>query len=217
MRSSTATCRQEPSAPVRVFIVDDHVAIRIGLTSMLRAQSGLEVLGTAASGRDALASFKSGVPDVVLVDLRMADMDGITLIRELHQRFPSVRTIVLTSYDADEDIYKAVCAGAKGYVLKDAPEQDLLDAIFAVRAGRTYYPPHVASHLAERLQRSSLSSRELEVLEMLSKGLTNKQIAGALNLSSHTVRCHVANITAKLSVSDRTEAVAVAFKQGIIH
>jgi DNA-binding NarL/FixJ family response regulator len=216
MRPSTTTHRQERSGPVRIFIVDDHVAIRIGLTSMLRAQSGLEVLGTAANGRDALASFESGVPDVVLVDLRMADMDGITLLRELHQRFPSVRTIVLTSYNADEDIYNAVCAGAKGYILKDAPEQDLLDAICEVRAGRTYYPPHVASRLAERLQRSSLSSRELEVLEMLSKGLTNKEIAGALNLSSHTIRCHVANITAKLSVSDRTEAVAVAFKHGII-
>ncbi len=108
MRSATTTHREERSGPVRIFIVDDHVAIRIGLTSMLRAQSGLEVLGTAASGRDALASFESGVPDVVLVDLRMADMDGITLLRELHQRFPSVRTIVLTSYDADEDIYNAV-------------------------------------------------------------------------------------------------------------
>ncbi len=216
MRSATTTHREERSGPVRIFIVDDHVAIRIGLTSMLRAQSGLEVLGTAASGRDALASFESGVPDVVLVDLRMADMDGITLLRELHQRFPSVRTIVLTSYDADEDIYNAVCAGASGYILKDAPEQDLLAAICAVRAGRTYYAPLVASRLAERLQRASLSSREVEVLEMLSKGLTNKEIAGALNLSRHTVRCHVANITDKLSVSDRTEAVAVALKHGII-
>ena len=216
MRSATTTHREERGGSVRIFIVDDHVAIRIGLTSMLRAQSGLEVLGTAASGRDALASFESGVPDVVLVDLRMAEMDGITLLRELHKRFPSVRTIVLTSYDADEDIYNAVCAGAKGYVVKDAPEQDLLDAICAVRDGRTYYPPLVASRLAERLQRASLSSREVEVLEMLAKGLTNKEVAGALNLSRHTVRCHVASITAKLSVSDRTEAVAVALKHGII-
>ena len=208
--------RHPVRSPIRVLIVDDHVAIRVGLTSMLRAQSGLEVTGAAASSKAALAFIEAGVPDIMLVDLRMPDMDGISLIREVHQLYPAVRIIVLTSYDADEDIYNSVCAGAKGYLLKDAPEQDLLDAISAVYAGERYYPPQVASRLAERLQRSSLSSRELQVLEMLSKGLTNKQIACGLNLSEHTVRCHVANITSKLNVSDRTEAVAIALKQGII-
>lgn len=215
MRSAIAV-KREVDRPIHILIVDDHVAIRIGLTSMLKAQQGLEIMGVSASGRAALDCLKAGVPDVMLVDLRMPDMDGISLIQVVHQQYPSVRIVVLTSYDADEDIYNAVCAGANGFLLKDAPELDLLDAISAVHAGRSYFPPHVASRLAERLQRSSLSSRELEILEMLSKGLTNNQIAGALNLSRHTVRCHVANITSKLSVCDRTEAVAIAFKQGII-
>lgn len=215
MRSAIEV-KRELNRPIHILIVDDHVAIRIGLTSMLKAQYGFEVMGAAASGRAALDCLQAGVPDVMLVDLRMPEMDGVSLIQVVHQQYPSVRIVVLTSYDTDEDIYNAVCAGANGFLLKDAPEQDLLDAISAIHAGRSYFPSQVASQLAERLQRASLSSRELEILEMLSKGLTNKQIAGALSLSSHTVRCHVANITSKLGVCDRTEAVATAFKYGII-
>jgi DNA-binding NarL/FixJ family response regulator len=208
--------RQEPSKPIRVLIVDDHVAIRVGLKSMLEAQGSIEVIGAAASGCDALASLAACVPDIILVDLRMHGMSGVSLIQEVRQRYPTVCMIVLTSYETDEDIYTAVRAGVQGYILKDAPEQDLLDAIRAVYAGDRYFPPHIASRLADRLQRSSLSRRELEVLKMLSKGLTNNQIATGLFISSHTVRCHVASITDKLKVSDRTEAVTVAFKNGII-
>ena len=215
MRSGMAT-KHDLDRAIHVSIVDDHVAIRIGLSSMLKAQPNLEVMGVSASGRAALECLETIVPDVMLVDLRMPDIDGISLIRTVHHKYPSVRILVLTSYDGDEDIYNAVCAGANGFLLKDAPESDLLDAIDSVHAGRSYFPPHVASSLAERLQRASLSSREREILEMLAKGLTNKEIAGALNLSKHTVRCHVANITSKLSVSDRTEAVAIAFKHGLI-
>jgi two-component system, NarL family, response regulator len=203
--------------PVRILIVDDHVAIRIGLTSMLESQDGIEVIGAVATGEEVLNSLKAGIPDILLVDLRMPHMDGLTLIHEIRRTYAAVRIIVLTSYEADEDIYKAVRAGVQGYLLKDAPEQDLLDAVAAVHAGRSYFPPHIASRLAERLQRSNLSSRELEVLEMLSKGLTNKQIAGALGISSHTIRSHVANITDKLEVCDRTEAVSMAIRRGIIH
>jgi two-component system NarL family response regulator len=208
--------RVAPDRPIRVLIVDDHVAIRVGLKSMLEAQGGIEVMGVAASGFDALACLATGLPDIILVDLRMHSMSGFSLIQEVRQRYPAVNMIVLTSYATDEDIYTAVRAGVQGYVLKDAPEQELLDAIFAVYAGGRYFPAHIASRLADRLQRSSLSRRELEVLGMLSKGLTNNQIANALYISSHTVRCHVASITDKLKVSDRTEAVTVAFKNGII-
>jgi len=205
-----------PNRLIRVLIVDDHVAIRVGLRSMLEAQGGIEVTGAAASGLDALASLAKDIPDIVLVDLRMHGMNGFSLIHEVKERYPAVNMIVLTSYETDEDIYNAVRAGVQGYLLKDAPEQELLDAIFAVYAGGRYFPAHIASRLADRLQRSSLSRRELEVLGMLSKGLTNNQIAKALYISSHTVRCHVASITEKLKVSDRTEAVTVAFKNGII-
>jgi len=208
--------RVAPDRPIRVLIVDDHVAIRVGLKSMLEAQGGIEVMGAAASGLDALVCLAAGIPDIILVDLRMHGMSGFSLIQEVRQRYPAVNMIVLTSYETDEDIYTAVRAGVQGYLLKDAPEQELLDAIFAVYAGGRYFPPHIASRLADRLQRSSLSRRELEVLGMLSKGLTNNQIAKALYISGHTVRCHVASITDKLKVSDRTEAVTVAFKNGII-
>jgi two-component system, NarL family, response regulator len=209
--------REGPGGPVRILIVDDHVAIRIGLTSMLESHDGIEVIGAVATGEEVLNSLKAGIPDILLVDLRMPHLDGITLIQEIRRSYAGVRIIVLTSYEADEDIYKAVRAGIQGYLLKDAPEQDLLDAVAAVHAGRSYFPAHIASRLAERLQRSNLSSRELEVLEMLSKGLTNKQIAGALGISSHTIRSHVANITDKLEVCDRTEAVSIAMRRGIIH
>lgn len=207
---------EEPTTSIRVLIVDDHVAIRVGLTSMLEAQGGIEVIGAAASGAEALVSLTVRIPDIMLIDLRMHGMSGLSLIQEVRHRYPNIHMMVLTSYDTDEDIYTAVRAGVQGYLLKDAPEQELLDAIFAVYAGRRYFPPPIASRLADRVQRSSLSRRELEVLDMLSKGLTNNQIAKALYISSHTVRGHVASITEKLKVSDRTEAVTVAFKNGII-
>jgi DNA-binding NarL/FixJ family response regulator len=208
---------KDTSKPIRVLIVDDHVAIRIGLTSMLEAQDGIEVVGAVTTGEEVLSSLKTDTPDILLVDLRMPNLDGISLIQEVRRRNDCVRIIVLTSYETDEDIYRAVRAGVQGYLLKDAPEQELLNAVIAVHGGRSYFPAHIASRLAERLQRSTLSSRELEVLEMLAKGLTNKQIATALGISSHTIRCHVANITSKLDVNDRTEAVTIAIHYGIIH
>ena len=208
--------REEATRLIRLLIVDDHVAIRIGLTSILEAH-GISVIGAAASGRDALAILALSLPDIILVDLRMHGMDGISLIQQVRQRHPSVRTIVFTSYETDEDVYSTVRAGVQGYVLKDSPEQELLDAISEVYAGRHYFPPPIASRLADRIGRSDLSAREVEVLGMLAKGLTNKQIADALSISSYTVRSHVANLTKKLNVCDRTEAVTVAFRQGIIH
>ena len=132
---------EEPTTSIRVLIVDDHVAIRVGLTSMLEAQGGIEVIGAAASGAEALVSLTVRIPDIMLIDLRMHGMSGLSLIQEVRHRYPTVHMMVLTSYDTDEDIYTAVRAGVQGYLLKDAPEQELLDAIFAVYAGRRYFPP----------------------------------------------------------------------------
>jgi two-component system NarL family response regulator len=201
---------------IRILIVDDHIAVRIGLASMLQAQAELEIIGAAAGGQEALGMLDREVPDVLLVDIRMQLMNGFELLQEVQRRHLQLRSIVLTSYETDEDVFKAVNAGAQGYLLKDSSEQELLEAILAVHAGKSYFPQHIACRLADRMRRSALSVRELDVLQMMAKGLTNKQIATGLGISSHTVRCHVANITAKLEVGDRTEAVAIAFQYGVL-
>jgi len=201
---------------IRIVIVDDHPAIRVGLTSMLTAHHEFEVIGAAASGEDALSVLEGQMPDILLIDLRMQRLDGIGLMEEVARRRYPLRAIVLTSYETDEDVYRSVNAGARGYLLKDSSEHELIEAIFTVHAGKNYLPQHIASKLADRMHRSSLSTRELEVLGMMAKGLTNKQIATALGISDHTVRSHVANITEKLEVADRTEAVAIAIQLGVL-
>jgi DNA-binding NarL/FixJ family response regulator len=201
---------------VRILIVDDHLAIRVGLTSILRTQRELEIIGSAASGEEALLMLERQMPDILLLDLRMQRMDGISLLEEIVRRHYPVRTIVLTSYETDEDVYRAVNAGALGYLLKDSSEEELVDAILAVYSGKSYLPQHIASRLVSRMRRASLSTREVEVLGMMAKGLTNKQIATALGISDHTVRSHVANITGKLEVADRTEAVTIAIRLGVL-
>lgn len=201
---------------MRVLIVDDHAAMRIGLRSMLTTETHLLVVGTAASGAEALALLESEQPDIVLLDLRMRDLDGIAVMLEMRRRGIPARPIVLSSYETDEDVYRAVRAGAKGYLLKDAPEKELGQAIACVVNGGSYFPGHIASRLTNRMNRCSLSSRETEVLEMMAVGLTNKEIGNVLQISSNTVRCHVASITLKLEASDRTEAVTVAIRNGLI-
>ena len=206
----------EVELKVRILIVDDHVAMRVGLSSMLEVERDFEVVGVAASGLEALRVLERVEADILLLDLRMPEMDGMAFLKEARLRRLAARIIVLTSYETDEDVYRAIDGGAQGYLLKDASENELRDAILSVHAGHSYLPRHIAARLADRMHRSSLSARELEVLEVMAKGLTNKEIAGALGISSHTVRCHVASVTAKLDVSDRTEAVTVAIRHGII-
>ncbi len=201
---------------IRILIVDDHVAIRVGLASMLKTHSDFHVTGSAADGEEALSMLEREVPDIILLDLRMQHLDGIGVLEQVVRRQYATRVIVLTSYETNEDVYHAVNAGAHGYLLKDASEQELVDAIRIVHTGKSYLPQDIASKLADRMHRPSLSSRELEVLEMLAKGLTNKQIGVVLGISDHTVRSHVANITGKLEVADRTEAVAIAIKLGVL-
>lgn len=201
---------------IRILIVDDHQAIRVGLTSMLGTYPDLQIAGAASSGEEALLLLGRETPDILLLDLRMQHRDGLSVIEEVIRRHAPVRIIVLTSYETDEDIYRAVSAGAHGYLLKDSTEQELVDAIHTVHAGNIYLPKHIASKLAGRMHRPTLSPREVEVLEMMAKGLTNKQIGCALGISDCTARTHVANITGKLEVADRTEAVTLAIKLGVL-
>ena len=201
---------------IRVLIVDDHPVVRVGLASMLGTQPGLTVVGSTSSGDEALKLVQRKGVDVLLLDLRMPGMNGIEVLRSLANTPDAPRVIVLTSYDGDEEIYRAVQAGAQGYLLKDTPQQEIVEAITAVYHGKRYLPRHIASRLAERMMRTNLTARELEILGMLTKGLTNKEIANALDISDNTVRNHVMSVIGKLEVSDRTEAATAAIQRGII-
>jgi len=183
---------------------------------MLSAQIGLEVVGSAASGEEALSIIVRDKPDLILLDLRMPGMDGIGVLQALKKMEKPPRAVVLTSFEKDEDIYRAIRAGAQGYLLKDTTESEMIAAISAVNAGTRYFPLHISSRLADRMMRSDLTARELQILEMLAQGSTNKQISAALGISDNTVRHHVNNIMEKLQVSDRTEAVATALRSGVL-
>jgi two-component system, NarL family, response regulator len=187
-------------APIRILIVDDHPVVVAGLTSMLGTQNGMEVVGSASGGEEAVNVLRAKPVDVVLMDLRMPGMNGIETLRTMNGMKINARAIILTSFETDEDIYRAVQAGAQGYLLKNAPQGDVVAAIRTVSSGKRYFPRPIAERLAERMMRSDLTERELEVLKMLARGLTNKEIGRALNISGNTVRNHVNSIIEKLEV-----------------
>jgi DNA-binding NarL/FixJ family response regulator len=201
---------------IRIFIVDDHPVVRAGLTSMLGTQQELEVIATASSGDAALEALGTTVADVMLLDLRMPGMSGVKTIQEIRRAGHPIRIIVLTSFETDEDIYRAVQAGAQGYILKDTSLKEMIEAIKNVHAGKRYIPRDIAARLAERMMRAELTARELEILRMLAKGLTNKQIGKVLSISDNTVKNHVNSVIEKLEVCDRTEAATTAIQRGII-
>lgn len=201
---------------IRILIVDDHPVVCAGLTSMLSSQAGLIVGASASNGERALALLGEEHFDLMLLDLRMPGMDGVAVLERLKEIPDAPRVIVLTSFEKQEDIYRAIRTGAYGYLLKDTPESEMVDAIRSVASGKRHIPRDIAARLADRMLRQDLTGRELEVLELLAQGATNKQIAEALGISDNTVRCHVNNIMEKLQVSDRTEAVANALKNGIL-
>jgi DNA-binding NarL/FixJ family response regulator len=208
--------QKRSSGNIRILIVDDHPVVCAGLTSMLSAQIGIEVVGSASSGEEALAIVQRDGPDIMLLDLRMPGMDGIGVLNALGRMEHTTRVVVLTSFEKEEDIYRAIRAGAQGYLLKDRTESEMVAAISVVNSGKRYIPRHIAARLADRLMRSDLTARELQTLELLAQGSTNKQIAGALGISENTVRHHVNNIMEKLQVTDRTEAVATALRNGVL-
>lgn len=207
---------EQRDTPIRILIVDDHPVVVAGLASMLATQPGMDVVGSAASGEEALELLRAAPADLMLLDLRMPGMSGIDTLHALRRGKINVRAIILTSFETDEDIYRAVQAGAQGYLLKDARQSDMVEAIRAVHNGKRYFPRDIAARLAERMMRTDLTARELEVLHMLARGLTNKEIGRALDISGNTVRNHVNSIIEKLEVSDRTEAATTAILRGII-
>jgi DNA-binding NarL/FixJ family response regulator len=207
---------KQNNRPIRILIVDDHPVVCAGLTSMLNTHDGFEIIGSAARGEEGLAIIQRSKPHILLLDLRMPGMDGIAVMHALKGIESPPQVIVLTSFEKDEDVYRSIRAGAHGYLLKDTTESEMVEAITAVDAGERYIPRHIAARLADRMLRADLTGRELSILELLSNGSTNKEIAGMLNISDNTVRHHVNNIMDKLQVSDRTEAVATAIRSGVL-
>jgi DNA-binding NarL/FixJ family response regulator len=207
-----------PQTPdrIRIFIVDDHPVVRAGLTSMLGTQQEIEVIATASSGDAALEALAKTEADVMLLDLRMPGLNGVETIQEIRRSGYPTRIIVLTSFETDEDIYRAIHAGAQGYLLKDTSLKEMIEAIKSVHSGKRYIPRDIAARLAERMMRAELTARELEILRVLAKGLTNKQIGKVLGISQNTVKNHVNSVIEKLEVSDRTEASTTAIQRGII-
>ena len=208
--------RLPKSDPIRILIVDDHPVVCAGLASMLAGHEEFEVVGSVACGERALAVIRQAGPDVILLDLRMPGMDGIAVLHALKSMASPPHALILTSFEKDEDIYRAMRAGAAGYLLKDTAEAEMVAAITQVYGGKRYMPRHIAARLADRMMRSDLTGREHQILELVADGSTNKEIGRALNISENTVRHHVVSIMEKLQVSDRTDAVATAIHQGIL-
>ena len=201
---------------IAVLIADDHTVVREGLASLIRRRVDMTVVGETSNGREAVALWKKLRPDVTLLDLRMPELDGVGAIKEIREKDDKARIIVLTTFDGDEDIYRAIQAGAKGYLLKDAPREALIDCIRRVHAGETCVPVHLAAKLAQRVSGEALSEREIEVLKLMARGKSNKEIGAALFISEGTVKSHGKSIFAKLDVISRTEAVATATRRGLI-
>ena len=203
--------------PIRILLADDHFVVRMGLAAVINTQPDMCVVAEASNGEQALELFRVHQPDVTLMDLRMPRMDGVEAITAIRKEFPNGRFIVLTTYDGNEDIYRALQAGARAYLLKDMLGDTLLEAIRAVHAGQRRIPPNIADRLAERMFREELSAREMQVLKLIVKGKSNKEIASALGVVEGTVKIHINNILGKLGVSDRTQATTFALQNGIIH
>jgi DNA-binding NarL/FixJ family response regulator len=205
--------------PIRIVIADDHPIVRSGLTGLLASQPDFEVVGEAANGREAVAVAQRTKPDVVLTDLRMPELDGVGAIREMCALVPAPKILVLTTYDTDADILRAVEAGATGYLLKETPREELFGVIRATASGKSVLSPSVASRLVGRARESgerALSAREIEVLMLVARGTSNKLIARDLEISETTVKTHLLHIFSKLGVDDRTAAVTTAVERGII-
>ena len=202
---------------IRVLCVDDHPLIRKGIASILANETDMNLVAEASNGREAVELFRLHKPDVTLMDLRLPGLDGIAATKEIRLEFPEARIIALTSFDGDQEIYQALEAGARGYLLKEMVHTDVIHAIRTVHSGKRLMPPEVAERLSEYFPQIALTPREVEVLGLVAKGLANKEIAGQLGAASGTIKMHVQNILGKLEAADRTHAVTIAFQRGILH
>ncbi len=201
---------------IRLMVVDDHPVVRRGLIEILRADERLEVIGHAAGGREAVERFQTLRPDIVLMDLRMPDMGGVEAIEAIRTVDSNAKVIIVTAVDGEEDIYRGLRAGAKGYILKDAPDHEVINAVLTTSEGRRYLAQSVAAKLADHINSNQLSDRELEILRLMATGLSNKRIAREAAITEGTVKFHVNSILSKLDCASRTEAVASALRRGLI-
>lgn len=201
---------------IRVLVVEDHNVVRQGLVALLKVAGDLDVVGEAADGEQAITQFRKYQPDITLIDLRLPKLGGVDAISQIRKETPHARFIVLTTYDGDEDIYRALKAGAKAYLLKGMTSEELMMAIRSVHAGKSHIPPAIAERLAERMGSEELTPRESDVLEQIVSGKSNKEIAAELEISEATVKTHINSLLAKLGVTDRTQAATAAIRRGIV-
>ena len=202
---------------IRILIVEDHHVVRQGIIALLRTYADVEVVGEASDGLEAIERYRALRPDIALMDLQLPRLNGADAISRIRAEFPGARFIVLTTFDGDEDIFRALQAGAKAYLLKGMTGEELLAAIRTVHKGKASIPPSIAEKLAERVSGQQLTGRELNVLERIVAGRANKEIALDLNISEATVKSHVNNLLGKLGVADRTHAATVAIQRGLVH
>ena len=205
------------AAPIRVLCVDDHPLMREGIAAIIGNEPDMRLVAEASSGREAIERFREHRPDITLMDIRLPDIGGIDALIAIRSQFDNARIIMLTTFEGDVEIQRALEAGAHGYMLKSMPRKQLLDVIRKVHSGRKHIPPEVAAHVAEHMGEESLSKREIEVLEKVAGGNRNADIAALLFISEETVKGHVKHVMEKLGASDRTEAVTIAIRRGIIH
>jgi len=207
-----------PDGKIKVMIVDDHPLMRVGIAAIINARPDMTVTAQAGTGEDAIALFRKSLPDLTLMDLRLPGaLSGVDAIARIRAIQPQAKVIVVTTYEGDEDIHRALEAGARGYVIKGMPYQTLVEALQRVHAGGRFIPPPVAKALASRTPNSDLSTRELEVLEQLVAGKSNKEIATKLGITEATVKSHVSTILLRLNVEDRTQAAVSALRRGLVH
>jgi len=202
---------------IRIMVIDDQAVVRQGFVALINTVPDMEVIAQGINGQQAIDLYNQYTPDVTLIDLRMPVVGGVEAITAIRHNFPDARLIVLTTYDGDEDIYRSLQAGARGYLLKDVFFEELETAIRTVHAGSRHIPAAIAMRLAERMASSDLTSREMEVLELIVRGQSNKEIGASLTISEATVKSHINNILSKLGVTDRTQAVTTALQRGLVH
>jgi DNA-binding NarL/FixJ family response regulator len=202
--------------PIRVLSIDDHPLLRDGLAVLINNRPGMVLIGQASSAQEGLAQFRQHLPDVTLMDLRLPDKSGIEAMKDIRAEFPEARVIVLTTFEGDVEIQRALEAGARAYILKNMPPKELLDVIEQVHAGKKRIPSRIAARLAEHLSDETLTAREIEVLNQLAGGNRNREIAQKLSITEETVKVHIKHIMEKLGASDRTQAVAIGLRRGVI-